>query len=193
MEALIVGHMTAGGGWIAGRPEDFDRSYAIDIAEMAAFIDETQPGLTEALDLDNDSPVRQKFLGRLQGEIAKRGVIDVLRKGVKHGPLSIELFFSTPTPGNSKAEERYAANGFSVTRQLRSSTDETRTRSILACSSTGCQSPRSSSRTASRSRLSRTRSSSISAIVIRRSSCFSSAAAWRTSPSMIAKCGFALI
>ena len=125
LEALIVGHMTAGGGWIAGRPEDYDRSYAIDIAEMAAFIDDTQPGLAEALDLDNDSPVRQKFLARLQGEITKRGVIDVLRKGIKHGPLSIELFYGSPTPGNTKAEERYAANRFSVTRQLRYSTDET--------------------------------------------------------------------
>ena len=125
LEALIVGHMTADGGWIAGRPEDFDRSYAVDIVELAAFIDDTQPGLSEALDLDNDSPVRQKFLARLQGEIAKRGVIDVLRKGVKHGPFSVELFYGTPTPGNTKAEERYAANRFSVTRQLRYSTDET--------------------------------------------------------------------
>ena len=48
LEALIVGHMTAGGGWIAGRPEDYDRSYAIDIAEMAAFIDDTQPGLVRS-------------------------------------------------------------------------------------------------------------------------------------------------
>ena len=125
LEALIVGHMTAGGGWIAGRPEDYHRSYAIDIVELAAFIDDTQPGLSEALDLDNDSPVRQKFLARLQGEITKRGVIDVLRKGIKHGPLSIELFYGTPTPGNTKAEELYAANRFSVTRQLRYSTDET--------------------------------------------------------------------
>ncbi len=27
---------------------------------------------------------RQKFLARLQGEITRRGVIDVLRKGIKH-------------------------------------------------------------------------------------------------------------
>ena len=125
LEALIVGHMTAEGCWIAGRPEDYDRSYAVDIVELAAFIDDTQPGLSETLDLDNDSPVRQKFLARLQGEITKRGVIDVLRKGVKHGPLSIDLFYGTPTPGNTKAEELYAANRFSVTRQLRYSTDET--------------------------------------------------------------------
>ena len=34
LEALIVGHMTAGGGWIAGRPEHYDRSYAVATFEL---------------------------------------------------------------------------------------------------------------------------------------------------------------
>ena len=48
----------------------------------------------------------------------------MLRKGVKHGPHEINLFYETPTLGNTKAEERYALNHFSVTRQLRYSRDE---------------------------------------------------------------------
>ena len=36
------------------------------------------------------------------------------------------LFYGTPSPGNAKAAARFAANRFSVTRQLRYSTDETR-------------------------------------------------------------------
>jgi type I restriction enzyme, R subunit len=116
---LIVGHMTAGGDWFAGKPEDYDRSYAIDLAQMAAFVAATQFDLVESLDLNTDSPTRQKFLARVQGEITKRGVIDVLRHGMKHGPHTIEFFFGRPTPGNARAEERYAANRFSVTRQLR--------------------------------------------------------------------------
>src|SRR3984893_14411825 len=125
LEALIVSHMTAAGSWIAGNPHNYDRSYVIDLVQLKSFIAATQPELVEALDLDNDGPTRQKFLARMQGEVTKRGVIDVLRHGVKHGPHTIELFFGTPTPGNAKAEERYAANRFSVTRQLRYSTDET--------------------------------------------------------------------
>lgn len=78
----------------------------------------------EALDLRNDSPVRQKFLARLQGEIGKRGVIDVLRNGIKHGAHDVALFYGAPTPGNFKAAERFAQNRFSVTRQLRYSRDE---------------------------------------------------------------------
>lgn len=125
LEAQIVGYMTAGGGWIAGNPKDYDRSYAVDLVQLRAFVAATQEPLVDAFDLNNDSPTRQKFLARLQGEITKRGVIDVLRHGVKHGPHAIEFFFSTPTPGNIKAEERYTANRFSVTRQLRYSNDET--------------------------------------------------------------------
>jgi type I restriction enzyme R subunit len=125
LEALIVGHMTAGKEWIAGNPKDYDRSYAVDLMQLRAFVAATQAPLVDAFDLDKDTPTRQKFLARLQGEVAKRGVIDVLRHGVKHGPHAVEFFFSTPTPGNKKAEELYAANRFSVTRQLRYSTDET--------------------------------------------------------------------
>ena len=52
-------------------------------------------------------------------------MIDVLRKGIKHGPHHLDLFYGTPSPGNAKAAERNAANRFSVTRQLRYSRDET--------------------------------------------------------------------
>ncbi len=80
----------------------------------------------EALGIGEDGPKRLQFLHRLQGEIAKRGVIDVLRNGAKHGPGSVELFFGTPTPGNAKAEALSAANIFSVTRQLHYSKDATK-------------------------------------------------------------------
>jgi type I restriction enzyme R subunit len=49
----------------------------------------------------------------------------VLRHGLKHGPHHLDLFYGTPSPGNAKAAERFAANRFSVTRQLRYSRDET--------------------------------------------------------------------
>ncbi|MBM7482667.1 type I restriction enzyme R subunit [Bradyrhizobium sp. USDA 3686] len=143
LEALIVADMTgrkgsAGGGfsedpdpfaglhnWLLGDPKAYDRAWTIDLAQLRAFIAATQPPLVAAFDLDHDSPVRQKFLARLQGEIGKRGVIDVLRHGVKHGAHDFELFYGTPSPGNPKAAERFALNRFSVTRQLRYSRDDT--------------------------------------------------------------------
>jgi type I restriction enzyme R subunit len=115
-----------GAGYICGRPGDYDREYCVDLAQFSRFLRATQPDVAEALELNSDNPARRKFLARLQGEIARRGTIDVLRSGLKHGPHHIDLFYGTPSPGNAKAAERYALNRFSVTRQLRYSRDETR-------------------------------------------------------------------
>src|SRR5437016_2242350 len=115
-----------GTGWIAGRPEDYEREFAVDLYQLSVFLRSTQPELASELDLEQDGPRRQRFLARLQGEIAKRGVIDVLRHGIKHGALSIDLFYGTPSIDNPRATERFTQNRFSVIRQLRYSRDETR-------------------------------------------------------------------
>jgi len=112
-------------GYILGFPRDYDREYAVDLHHLREFLAETQPEVLEALDLENDSPTRRNFLARLQGEVTKRGVVDVLRNGIKHGPHSVDLFYGTPSPDNTLAVERNKANRFSITRQLRYSRDET--------------------------------------------------------------------
>ena len=114
-----------GTGWICGDPQDYDRGYAVDLFQISAFLKATQPEQADKLDLNDESPVRHKFLARLQGEATKRGTIDVLRKGIKHGPIHLDLFYGTPSLGNPLAIERNAQNRFSVTRQLRYSRDET--------------------------------------------------------------------
>ena len=123
LESLITSGL-AQRGWREGSPGDYDREYAVDLAQLAAFLLVTQPDIPEALDLATAGPTRQKFLARLQGEVSKRGVLDVLRSGVKHGPHQIDLFYGTPSPDNPAAVERFAQNRFSVTRQLRYSRDE---------------------------------------------------------------------
>jgi len=124
LESLIVRGMTDR-GWIEGSRDDYDREFAVDLRQLTTFLESTQPDVCGPLDLAIDSPVRQKFLARLQGEISKRGVIDVLRHGIKHGAHQIDLFYGTPTPGNVKAATRSEQNRFTVTRQLRYSRDET--------------------------------------------------------------------
>ena len=114
-----------GAGWIGGAPNDYDREFCVDRVQIEAFLKATQPEVAESLALDEGGPTRRKFLARLQGEVSKRGVVDVLRNGVKDGPHHVELFYGTPSPGNPAAAERYAQNRFSVTRQLRYSRDET--------------------------------------------------------------------
>ena len=117
---------TYGAGWISGDPQDYDREHCVDLVQFSAFLHATQPVAAESLDLGQDSPTRRRFLARLQGEVTRRGTIDVLRKGVKHGPHQIDLMYGTPSPGNEKARVQYGQNRFSVTRQLRYSRDQTK-------------------------------------------------------------------
>jgi len=146
LETLIVRHMTgtdaisvaanavrdapdaAGTGYFAGSPKDYDRAVAIDVPQLFAFLRSTQPEAFRKLGITDDPKdfQRVKFLTRLSSEVGKRGVIDVLRKGVDDGPLHFDLFYGTPSPGNAKAEALHAKNRFSITRQLAYSMDETR-------------------------------------------------------------------
>ena len=114
-----------GAGWSGGNPHDYDRECCVDVVQLSAFLRATQPKVAESLGLSEDGPTRRKFLARLQGEISKRGTIDVLRYGIKHGAHDLDLFYGTPSAGNDRARERFEQNRFSVTRQLRYSRDET--------------------------------------------------------------------
>ena len=57
LEPLIVRAMT-GTEWITGSPEDYDREYCVDLAQLSAFLRATQPEVAEALDLDQDGAAR---------------------------------------------------------------------------------------------------------------------------------------
>ena len=118
LEALITTSLT-NNGWLPGAPQDYERAHCVDLSHLSDFLQATQPETAASLDLAADSTTRRRFLDRLKREITSRGIIDVLRKGVQHGPNEITLFYGTPTRGNTQAEERYRQNRFSVTRQLR--------------------------------------------------------------------------
>ena len=114
-----------GVGWSPGNYHDYNREYCVDLVQLGTFLHATQPNAAPALRLDEDCPTRRKFLARLQGEISKRGTIDVLRNGIKHGPHDLDLFYGTPSAQNEKARRRFRHNRFTVTWQLRYSRDQT--------------------------------------------------------------------
>ena len=117
--------VAGGTGWLLGDASHYDRDFCLDLVQLRGFLLATQPDTLEALALGSDGPTRRKFLARLQGEISRRGTIDVLRHGLKHGPHHIDLFYGTASAGNAAAAERFAANRFSICRQLRYSRDDT--------------------------------------------------------------------
>ena len=61
-----------GVGWICGAPNDYDREYTVDLTQLLAFLFETQPEASEGLSLEDDGPLRRKFLARLQGALLHR-------------------------------------------------------------------------------------------------------------------------
>lgn len=120
-----------GTGFLPGSPKDFDRAHALDVYQLFAFLRATQPeafkklAMVDAIDAKDIN--RLKFLTRLSSEIGKRGVIDVLRKGIEHHPVGhFDLFYGTPSEGNAKSQALHAQNRFVVTRQFAYSVDEAR-------------------------------------------------------------------
>ena len=150
LETLIMRHMTGthglepagshvalapsplgGTGYLAGNPKDYDRAHALDVHQLFAFLRATQPEAFKKLamvDVNDPKDInRIKFLARLSSEVGKRGVIDVIRKGIEHHPAGhFDLFYGTPSEGNAKAQALHAQNRFVVTRQFAYSLDETR-------------------------------------------------------------------
>lgn len=124
LETLIVDSLCTK-GWQVGNPNDFVAEACLDLSQLRSFIQATQPALDVILDLANDSPTRRKFLQRLATQITDRGIIDVLRDGVKHGPHAINLYYVTPSRGNEVATKHYEANRFTVVRQLHFSPTDT--------------------------------------------------------------------
>ena len=114
-----------GAGWNCGSPHDYDREFCVDRVQLAAFLRATQPEAAQSLALDGNGPMQRRFLARLQRQISRRGTIDVLRHGLKHGAHDLDLFYGTPSAENEKARQRFRQNRFTVIRQLRYSRDET--------------------------------------------------------------------
>jgi type I restriction enzyme R subunit len=125
LESLIVNAMTAF-GWIPGTNSEYDREYTVDLKQLTAFLEATQEEVAAELDLRVEGPTRRRFLAQLQGEVTRRGTIDVMRKGVNHGRYHVDLFYGTPSPENENAVLRHAANRFSITRQLHYSREQTK-------------------------------------------------------------------
>ena len=130
LESLIMRHLTGqtrfavppgepaqapdldGIGYFAGSPKDYDRAHSLDVPQLFAFLLATQPDTFNKLALaspaDPKDISRLKFLTRLSSEIGRRGVIDVLRHGLDHGPLHFRLFYGTPSAGkrHSRSPQR---------------------------------------------------------------------------------------
>lgn len=118
LETIIVESLRDEAGYRVGQSKEYDKTFALDLPTLWEFLHDTQPDTVKQLRLELPAE-RHKFLARLQAEINKRGVVDVLRQGVDQGPVkAIRLYYATPSAGNAEAAKLHGKNIFSVTRQL---------------------------------------------------------------------------
>lgn len=122
-ETLIVNWLVDQNGYQQGTNEDYNKEYAIDETRLFRFLNDTQPQEMSKLGVNQSDQKKRQFLNRLSGEITRRGIIDVLRNGIKAYPADLILFYFTPTENNEQAKRLFDKNIFSVTRQLRYAID----------------------------------------------------------------------
>ena len=108
LESLIVasGHaaievgQVAGGTrwrWLQGDPHDYDREYCGRPRPARGLPRGDAAGRSpRRFDLDERQPDAAEVPRPPAGRDHKRGVIDVLRNGIKHGPHHLDLFYGTP-------------------------------------------------------------------------------------------------
>ena len=93
--AEAVAPVAEGTGWLLGDARHYDRGASVDVVQLRAFLQATQPALEAAFSLGADDPTRRAFLARVEKKVGKRGVVDVLRKGIDHGAHHVDLFYGT--------------------------------------------------------------------------------------------------
>ncbi len=117
-EDHIEQHLNQSDYWSL-QPTDYDRSLCLIPNEVLQFIQDTQPEAYQKLEIQYGADTPQKLTLRISNQIASRGVLDVLRKGVKDRGCDFKLTYFQPSSGmNPDHQELYDQNRFSLIRQL---------------------------------------------------------------------------
>ena len=124
-EEHIANSLVERGGYrevkVGNASGDFDAGRSLDLAELFAFIEATQPEAWQRLvKLHGDvSKARRQFVDRLVKELDSRGTVDVVRHGVVDLGVTMRLAYFKPAHGlTPELVGRYEANRLTVTRQL---------------------------------------------------------------------------
>jgi len=124
VQKIIVAHLTQQQGYTETFNKDFNREFCINTAQVLAFIQATQPHAYQMIQRKGE----RAFFSRLDSKLTQLGVVEVLRKGIKHFDKTIYLFYRQPdTQLNPKDLDKYTANTLSVTQELLYSTRATNT------------------------------------------------------------------
>lgn len=103
-----------------------DTGTFIDINELAAFVQATQPKEWAKLVKQFPGTETATLAAQLSALIKKRDTLDVLRNGVAFNGINLQLAYFRPSAGgNPEHQARYEANRFGIMRQVFFSTKQT--------------------------------------------------------------------
>jgi len=119
-QKLIVNYLKVEHYYRESVSSDFDREFCLNTKQLFEFIESTQPDTFDMIKKKGE----RAFLVRLDEKIHELGIIEVLRKGIKHLDKTIDLFYRKPSSKfNNRDLVRYSSNIFSVTEELKYSLD----------------------------------------------------------------------
>lgn len=119
-ETYIVDHLVNSHHYRLRTNKEYDARACLDWNILLEFITATQPEEWQRLEQQHGTAVKAKFLRRLTRQIEQRGVLYVLRRGVKDYGCHFQLaYFQPATTLNPDHWEKYNKNILSVVRQLR--------------------------------------------------------------------------
>ena len=106
-------------GYESLQSTDYDKSRCLIPDEVLQFIQDTQPEVYQRLERQYGADTPVKLLDRLSREIERRGVLDVLRRGIRDRGCHFNLTYFQPSSGMNPEHQRlYKQNRFSLIRQL---------------------------------------------------------------------------
>src|SRR5690349_9286661 len=83
LEHHLVSQLIRGQGYLERSPDDYDRPLALDKAMVLRFVRETQPDEWLKLEAQYASSAEAEFFKQLEKALKQRGMLDVLRQGIK--------------------------------------------------------------------------------------------------------------
>jgi type I restriction enzyme R subunit len=123
LEAHITQHLCLVNAFEERHFSNYNRVDCVDEDLLFNFLQTTQEKEVMKLQSIHGSNFRSKVLYRLNNQIKTFGIIEVIRKGITDNNNKLKLFFDKPVSNlNEKDLALYNQNVFSVTRQVRYST-----------------------------------------------------------------------
>ncbi|HFE38902.1 MAG TPA: type I restriction endonuclease subunit R, partial [Gammaproteobacteria bacterium] len=118
-EAAIEDWLLDHAGYEKADNSQFDAALALDTKTLLAFIKQTQPDTWDKLSASYGGSVEKSVVKRIAAECDSRGLLDVVRNGVRDRGQTIHLAYFKPATGlNPETENHYQQNCLTVMRQV---------------------------------------------------------------------------